>query len=306
MATPGQVRHNGVHVTLAELLTLRRTGSHPSTASRQPVQSALPGVVNTTARGRGIEFVEVRPYQPGDDVRSIDWRVTARTGKVFTKLYAEERDRPACIAVDQRVNMFFGSGDVFKSVVAARLAALIGWFSLTKGNRVGALVMGEALQRVRSTTTRQSVLQLLQSVVDANAALNINSQSSLTLDYMLRECLLRTSSGTIVSIISDFHDADSQALQSLVSLGRNRQLILIKINDPLETAFPRVGHVGIGNGVDTERVFVSQRQQRQYNEERALAARQLIDCAAQCSAQLLSVSTSDQLTGVMGRYARAR
>lgn len=300
-----RMQHNGVHITLGELLALRPAGLRVLSDNRRPVQSAMPGAVRSPARGSGIEFVEVRPYQAGDDIRSIDWRVSARTGKPFTKLYAEERERPVYIAVDQRVNMYFGSGAVFKSVFAARLAALIGWSALAEGNRVGGVVMSESLQRVRSAGTRKSFVQLLQSVVKANSSLHAQSQHSAGINKLLKECLLNTSTGTTVSIISDFHDVGSESLQSLTALGRNRKLVLLKINDPLEMTLEAVGSVGISDGLETARVLVSRRQQRSFNHSQALLVKQFVDCAAQCSAKLMSISTNDDVTDVMNRYAKA-
>lgn len=294
---------NGVQVSLAELLALRSAGFRLSADARRSVHSTLLGEARSQARGNGIEVVELRPYQAGDDIRSIDWRVSARTGKPFTKLYMEERERPVFIAVDQRDNMFFGSGAVFKSVLAAKLAALFGWCALTAGNRVGGLVMSEAIQRVRSASTRKPFVQLLQTITQANQALHAQTQCSPTLEQLLHDCLSNTSTGTTVYIISDFHDIDSKTLQVLSSLGRQRNLVMLKVNDPLEISCPSVGRVGISNGLETARVSITRQQRRQHDEQQAGLVQQLSHCAAESLARLIPVLTTDDELDVWMRYA---
>ena len=110
---------------------------------RQPLHSALAGRHATRIRGRGLDFDELRAYQPGDDVRSIDWKVTARTRKPHTRVYTDERERRVLLVVDQRLAMFFGTRVQMKSVTAAELAALLAWHVVDAGDRVGAVVFDE-------------------------------------------------------------------------------------------------------------------------------------------------------------------
>ena len=140
---------------------------------RNRALSVLAGPNKSNFRGRGIDFEEVRNYQPGDDIRSIDWRVTARTGTAHTKLFREERERPVLVAVDQRSSMFFGSSHCFKSVLAAQLASLLAWSALDAGDRVGGLVFNDASHReIRPRRSRKTVLALLSqiSAVQSHAA----------------------------------------------------------------------------------------------------------------------------------------
>jgi uncharacterized protein (DUF58 family) len=122
-------------------------------------------------RGRGVDFAEVRLYQPGDDVRSIDWRVTARKAKPHTKVYREERERPTLIVVDQSRAMFFGSRVRMKSVAAAECAALLAWHSVDAGDRVGGLVYDDAAECVQAVQKRRAVVRLLNQIGQSNAAL---------------------------------------------------------------------------------------------------------------------------------------
>ena len=117
----------GIRVSLAELIEMRHRVREVQLFSTPSQRSPLIGLHHSKLRGRGVDFDQVRVYQAGDDVRTIDWRVTARTQEPHTKLFHEERERPIFIMVEQSRRLFFGSGLMFKSVLAAQAASLIGW-----------------------------------------------------------------------------------------------------------------------------------------------------------------------------------
>jgi len=120
--------------------------------------------------GRGIDFEETRIYQPGDDIRTMDWRVTARTGKPHTKVYREERERPTFFLVDYNPSMFFGSKVAFKSVIAAKTAAILAWAAAREGNRVGGLVFsGNLLRTTPLKASSHGVLPLLKSLANVSS-----------------------------------------------------------------------------------------------------------------------------------------
>ena len=128
----------GVYTNMQELMKLRYKASGYSFLPRQPVHSLLTGRHASRLRGRGMDFEEIRRYLPGDDIRKIDWKVTARTKKPHTRVYTEERERPVLLVVDQRMSMFFGTRVNMKSVTAAHIAALAAWRVVDQGDRVGA------------------------------------------------------------------------------------------------------------------------------------------------------------------------
>ena len=132
-----QQRLQGAYISQAELINARFAAKDIKLHQRRKALSLLAGPNKTNFRGRGLDFEEVRAYQAGDDIRTIDWRVTARTGKAYTKLFQEERERPVLIVSDQRQPMFFGSQHCFKSVSACYLSALLAWSGLNNGDRVG-------------------------------------------------------------------------------------------------------------------------------------------------------------------------
>ena len=158
MAEPGNGA-DGVYVRLEELIELQYRARGFSFLPRQPVHSLLSGRHASRMRGRGLDFEELQGYLPGDDIRTIDWRVTARTGAAHTKMFREERERQVLVCVDQRSSMFFGSQYCCKSVLAARLAALISWAALQRGDRLGGLVFSESEHReIRPRRSRRSVV----------------------------------------------------------------------------------------------------------------------------------------------------
>jgi hypothetical protein len=135
--------HPGVYADLSELVRLKFRTRGFSFLPRQPVQSILAGRHASRLRGRGLNFEEIRRYLPGDDIRNMDWRVTARMRTPHVRVYTEERDRPVLLVVDQRQSRFFGSRRAMKSVVAAEATALAAWRVLQAGDRVSGLVFDD-------------------------------------------------------------------------------------------------------------------------------------------------------------------
>ncbi|HAN54646.1 MAG TPA: DUF58 domain-containing protein, partial [Pseudomonas sp.] len=165
----------GVRVSLSELIDIRHRVREVPLFSTPHRRSPLVGLHHSKLRGRGVDFDQVRVYQAGDDVRTIDWRVTARTQEPHTKLFHEERERPIYIVVEQSPRLFFGSGRQFKSVLAAQAAGLIGWAALSHNDRVGGLVFGSEQQEIKPRRSKQSLLQLLDRITRANRQLRPDS-----------------------------------------------------------------------------------------------------------------------------------
>ena len=165
-------RSRGPLVTLAQLLLQRHAAKTLTYLSQARSIAGISGLHLSKIRGRGIDFEEFRPYQAGDDIRLIDWRATARTGRAVTKVFREERERPVIIAVDQSASMYFGSQVTFKSVIAAQAAALFCWLAIDNGDRVGGLVFSDTdASLVRPKRSRRSALHLLSQVVGFNQRL---------------------------------------------------------------------------------------------------------------------------------------
>lgn len=232
----------GIYTSVDELVGLRLLAQGLTLSTRKKSSALAEGSVRTRYRGRGMEFAEVRPYQAGDDIRTIDWRVTARMQSPYTKLFQEEHERPVFVFVDQRSSMFFGSRLTFKSVFAARLAALLGWIASNNNDRVGALVFGDLEQKdIRARRGKHAVLELLNQLCRFNLALRnpITPPGSIELHAMLRDASRVARPGSMVILLSDFFDFDDECIQYLSVLARRSDVLAVHIHDELEKQLPR-------------------------------------------------------------------
>jgi len=265
----------GAYCELSELLALRFAARQVDITSRRRALSHLAGSNRANFRGRGIDFDEVRSYQPGDDIRAIDWRVTARTGKAHTKLFHEDRERPVLVAVDQRPGMFFGSRACFKSVLAAHLAALVAWSALDAGERVGGLVFGADGHRdLRPRRSRRSVLGLLSTLCDYNAALRDPAAPAPGAADLLAKLRRIARPGSSVFLISDLSGLlDDGGREHLFQLRRHTELTLLHCTDPLEEALPPPGRYTISDGDRRNTLALGDRTLRERLGQRLAEAR---------------------------------
>jgi uncharacterized protein (DUF58 family) len=197
-------------------------------------------------KGRGMEFDEARLYQPGDDIRSIDWRVTARTGKTHTKVFREERERPVFISLDNRHTMQFATRGVFKSVLATKLAALLAWSAEYHSDRIGGQIFSEqACRELKPQNGRHAVLRFLSAITDkSNFNPNIVTPmvtSKITLALILGRLTQHARPGSLVYIISDFRGINDQSEAHIAKLAQHCEVVLIFIYDPLESSLPPNG-----------------------------------------------------------------
>ena len=229
-----------VFVSLASLIDLagfvaRVKLHHPQFHARQS------GGYVSRFKGRGMEFEEARIYQPGDDIRSIDWRVTARTGTAHTKIFREEREKPVFISVDNRATMKFATRGVFKSVLAAKLAGLLAWTAQQQGDRIGGqLFSGHACRELKPQNGRQAVLRFLDLLAKGNSGLPETQANAdmLTLDQVLARLVHHARPGSLVYVISDFRGLDKQAEIHLAKLAEHCDVVLVFVYDPLEKRLP--------------------------------------------------------------------
>ena len=240
-----------IHATLPHLLSLEDRARALSFLPRQPARSVLNGRRVSRLRGRGLNFEELRGYLPGDDVRSIDWKVTARTGEPHVRVMTEERDRPALIAVDQRMSMFFGSRHAMKSVTAAEAAALVAFRILDQGDRVGGIVFGDTeIAEIRPQRSRAALRRFLTALADANGLLRADAPAvePVPLSRVLREVLRIARKDHLVLVLSDFDGIDDEA-QTLVSgLARHNDLVLVAVSDPMAQDVPEGLRLVVSDG----------------------------------------------------------
>jgi uncharacterized protein (DUF58 family) len=242
----------GVYADLDELIRLQCKVHGVSFLPRQPVQSLLAGRRASRLRGRGLDFEEIRRYIPGDDIRNMDWRVTARTQKPHTRVYTEERDRPVLQLVDQRFSMFFGSQVAMKSVTAAEVAAMGAWRTFGVGDRVGALVFNDReVREIPPHHSRQKVMQILETVVEMNHALRVDvdiEPNPAMLNRVLERVLHLAKHDYLVAIISDFNGVDEETKNAVTRLAVHNDIIALFIYDPMEARLPSIGKVVVSQG----------------------------------------------------------
>jgi uncharacterized protein (DUF58 family) len=242
----------GVYADPDELIRLQFKVQGFSFLPRQPVQSLLAGRRASRLRGRGLDFEEIRRYIPGDDIRNMDWRVTARTQKPHTRVYTEEKDRPVLLVVDQRLSMFFGSQIAMKSVTAAEVAAMGAWRTLSVGDRVGALVFNDSeIREIPPHRSRQRVMQILETILKMNHALRVDGNiqpDPAMLNRMLEKVLQLAKHDYLVGIISDFSGANDETRRGVTRLAAHNDVIALFIYDPLEAHLPSFGKVIVSQG----------------------------------------------------------
>jgi uncharacterized protein (DUF58 family) len=240
---PYLISQPGIRVSLAELIEMRHRVREVQLFSTPSRRSPLIGLHHSKLRGRGVDFDQVRVYQAGDDVRTIDWRVTARTQEPHTKLFHEERERPIFIMVEQSRRLFFGSGLMFKSVMAAQAAALVGWAALGHNDRVGGLVFGDNEHyEIKPRRSKQSLLQLLNRLVRVNQSLHTEAVADRdTFGIALRRAREVLRPGSLAIILCDERALSDSAEQQLSLLSKHCDLLLLPISDPLDHALPAAG-----------------------------------------------------------------
>lgn len=240
---------DGVMADLDDLVSLKKYAQQLPLSSGKAVRTIMAGGSISPFKGRGMEFDEVRAYQPGDDIRTIDWRVTARTGKTHTKLYREERERPVFIVYDGRPSMQFGTRQAFKSVQAARAASALLWSALEGGDRVGGLILSaEQTQEIAPRRNRRQLIQILQAVSAATADKSEKGGMPLSESFARMRRVMRL--GGVAIVLSDFADFDHEAERHLTHVARHSDLLCIQLADPLEISPPPPASYRVTDGND--------------------------------------------------------
>jgi len=288
----------GVRAAPEALLALRRYGPEMRRllaldAARERPASAAPA--------QGMDYLESRPYTPGDDVRRIDWRVTARTGRTHTKLFRLERGRDLYCIADLRAPMRFGTRAAFKSVVAAHLAALAGWAAAAGGERFGALVAGTREQSVPTGEAEGSAGALCAALAAGEGASAAGSGGA-PLDALAARAAAESAAGARFLVVSDFADPDAALARMLSQLRTRGEVILAWIFDPLELRLPPPGRYPLADGrarlvLDTTQAAVRAAHAREAAAKRARLAR----LAAEPGVRARAVGTGEDLFAALAR-----
>lgn len=237
-----QSHSHGVNLALKELMYYKAKAQLLELTPKVKIKNILTGQYLAPQKGRGMEFAEVRHYQQGDDIRSIDWRVTARTGQTHTKLFQEEKERPVFIFTDFSSSMLFGSKLLLKSVQAAHISALVAWSACQRGDRIGGIVFNQHSHlELKPSAREKAVLKLCHNLynnhqhalklIDERANANNFSDNLKRLNHLAKP-------GSLVYLISDFNNLDDASFKQLEILSRHCELIGCQISDPFEHQLP--------------------------------------------------------------------
>lgn len=262
------IHSNGVELAMAELLQYQNKTALIDLSARKNIHGQMSGNYLSRSKGRGMEFDEVRHYQTGDDIRAIDWRVTARTGKTHTKLFREELERPVLIATDLSASMHFGSQLLFKSVQAAHLASLVAWHAKNRGDRLGGIVFNQNEHlELKPRSRKEGVLHYLHALTaihrsqhgyqysaKQNKVNSADESHSVNENYFRDNCArIRqiAKPGSLVYLITDAQqiktvntslkqkNQQQDALRHLTQISQHCELVVCLIDDPLEQALPK-------------------------------------------------------------------
>ena len=292
-----------VQISRASLIRLKRWGGDlPLRAIR--VRSRSSGAYLTRLKGRGMEFDEARPYQAGDEIRNIDWRITARTGQPYSKLFREEKERVVTLWVDYRAPMYFATQGRFKSVLASEAAAMIAWSAHKLGDRLGGLLFSEQghleLRPRNDVRTTLRLIALLAEYSQKTPPASLPEQRREAAGSALLRINRVTRPGSLVCLISDFRDLDTRTENHLTSLARHNDLILVRLFDPLEAELPRAGWYTVSDGRRFVAIDSADRARRLAHREHYLAQRaRLEQICRRHGIHLFQCATNDDLPGIL-------
>jgi uncharacterized protein (DUF58 family) len=299
-----------LHPRLDELLELRHQAHTLGLASHHLVNTTFSGLYASVFRGQGLNFEEVREYREGDDIRNMDWKVTARTNEPHLKVYREERERSVVLCVDHGPHMFFGTRGTFKSVQAARAAALLGWAANSVNDRVGGMLFGDAdtgLVHFQPTKDRSALWRLLRET--ANPARRAR-QGTNWIEEVLKRTDRGSGTGSLIFVIADFNRDLTGMDKALGQVCQKHSVVLIPVDDPADYEIPALGRALFRNAegriveIDTDDA-AGQRVYRERWESRRAALTKL---ATRLGVAVIPVQTSHDvhLSLMSGLALRAR
>ena len=297
---------NGVTVEVEDLIKLRSQISGLSLKRIRHRTTRNSGTRQTRIRGRGMEYEESRAYVPGDDVRTMDWRVMARTGEAHTKIFTEEKERTVVLLVDLSSSMFFGTRYAMKSWAAAQVTAHLGWLAINAGDRLGGLVASSAAHyEIRPKKTSSNLMQIFHQLAqECNVDLPVANQPS-RLNFILGEVRRVIKPGTIIILMSDLLGVDEHTPGLMSALVRNNDLMTFWIHDRTEIHLWPQGRyqilidrnqAALDLGISSSKTWLDTQQQMH---------RQSIEkLTAQFNIRLCPISCNKEITPQLVQYLR--
>jgi uncharacterized protein (DUF58 family) len=241
--------NSGTFADLNSLIQLRMDARLLKLDLNRGARSILAGQYGSKFRGRGMDYAESRHYQPGDDVRSIDWRLTARMGDTFTKVFVEERERPVFLMLDFSPSVYFGTRETFKSVNAARAASLLSWTAISNGDRLGGVIVAHGqLTDLKPKAGRRGALAMINALSVATA-----QKPDYSLSPGFNQALIHLNAvvhpSSLVFMFSDFYHMDQTSEKLITKIRQHNDIVACQLVDPIERTPPVAGRYAITDSV---------------------------------------------------------
>jgi uncharacterized protein (DUF58 family) len=302
------VLNTGTHVSASQLIALQQQARKLDLNRQTYATASTTGTHRSRFRGRGMDYQESRIYQAGDDIRNMDWRVTARSGKPHTKLYQEERERPVVFLVDFNASMFFGSTQSLKSVVAAKVAAMLAWSVALKGDRIGALLINKVHHELVPKMGKRGALQLIRELVNFSdphkglATTDDSNQNNFNEELKRLRKLARP--GTLIVLISDFYKINTETQHHLRRLSQHNDLLAVQVIDPLELLPPPPNRYIVADGSGKSGVLDTRSKNGKQNYQQFFTQHhhQVHELMRRQQIPLIQISTADDVTLSLQKY----
>ena len=271
--------------------------------TRGLVNELFGGEYHSVFKGRGMQFSEVQEYQPGDDIRLIDWNVTARSGSPFIKIFEEERELTVFLMVDVSRSGHFGSVDKFKSEIGAEIAAVLGFSAIKNNDKVGLILFSDEIEKfIIPKKGRSHVLRVVRELL-YHRPQGKNTSISSALEFLLQVSKRKS----VVFLISDFIDQDF--MKSLQIANRKHDVIGLQLYDPFEQEIPEMGLIKVHDPETSEQFWIdtnSYQERRAFQSERKSFYEQFKKSCDQIDFDLIQISTRDDFVEPIMSYFKKR
>ena len=287
--------YKGIKPDIKELLSYRYRAKALKLFANQKVNTVNAGSKASKAKGRGMDFDEVRHYQPGDDIRLMHWSLTARLGKPFTKVYHEERERTMYFVVDQSATMQFGTRECFKSVKMANATALLGFGALEAHEKVGGIVFGDnGYNYYPAKQDKSALLKMLNHVTNDETKIQITTNKGLS--DALKFLYAKVRSNSVIVVLGDFDGFNEHAQQYLKLLAKKNEIINVFSYDPIEKELPAKDVYNFSNGSENLVLDAANTKQYQVYKDIYNARHSAIkDFSRQYQMAFFEIATNDDL-----------
>ncbi len=293
-----QPQSANITVDAKSLLKMQGYSRSINLKSLKKTTSFISGLHESKFSGRGMDYQESRIYQPGDDIRNMDWRVTARTGTAHTKLYQEERERPVYIILDTNRSMLFGTRQQFKSVLAAKIASLFAWATCKQGDRVGMMTFGsDGIHSQKARAGQRGVLAIISHILKHTPNLQSEQPNAENLDQCLKQLRSVIRPGSLIIIVSDFYHLGKDCKRHLTQLAKHNDIFATLTYDPFEFQQPSASLYGVVNQNGQQLVDARNRNTQKYiSEVREKHVQAVVSEVVQANISVIPVATNSDLT----------